>query len=69
MTEIPTFAQYWQLTTKVGKKEMYAGRWHNRSDKDKIVIFNTVKQLKQKPSQEEYLKSGVSMMEQPHFTP
>jgi len=56
MTEIPTFAQFFQLTTKVGFKERLAKRFNNLPPIRKIEIFNKVKGLIVKPNPETYLK-------------
>lgn len=53
---IPTFAEYWQKTTKVGHKERLAARFGNLSDSKKIEIFKLVSELKTKPHPETFLK-------------
>lgn len=55
MKDIPAFADFWQLTNKTGKKEMFASRWRYVSDSRKIELFNKVKNLKVKPTPEEIL--------------
>ncbi len=56
MTEIPTFSEYWKHTTKTGRKEIFAARFGNLSDKKKIALFKIVSELKTKPDPETFLK-------------
>ena len=57
---IPTFSEFFQLTTKAGSvtKEVLGKRWHYLPDNHKIMIFEKVKNLKVKPSAEQYLNLG-----------
>lgn len=50
--EIPTFAEFFQLTSKTGRKELFAARWRTFPDTRKIEIFKKVKELKEKPNPE-----------------
>lgn len=52
MTEIPTFAEFFQLTSKCGRKDLFAARWRTLSDTRKIELFKKVKGLKEKPNPE-----------------
>ena len=56
MTEIPTFAAYFQLTTKCGYKERLAKRFNHLPAIRRIAIMEQVKNLTQKPNPETYLK-------------
>lgn len=58
MTNIPTFSDFWNLTSKVGFKERLAKRFHYLPTNHKIIIYNKVKDLKVKPDPQEYLNIG-----------
>ena len=54
----PTFALFFQLTNKVGKKEVYARRWHNLPTWKRIEIYNKALSSKEKQHPETYLNIG-----------
>ena len=55
---IPTFSEFFRLTDRTGLKEKLAKRWHYLPNNHKIIIFEKVKNLKVKPSAEQYLNLG-----------
>lgn len=58
MTNVPTFTEFWNLTSKVGFKERLAKRFHYLPTNHKIAIFEKVKALPVKPDPEKYLNLG-----------
>ena len=58
MLQVPVFSEFWDLTNKTGFKERMAKRFHYLPDNHKIMIFEKVKNLKVKPSAEQYLNLG-----------
>lgn len=56
MTEIPSFAEYFRQTTKVGFKERLAKRFNHLPPIRRIAIMEQVKNLKVRPNPETYLK-------------
>jgi uncharacterized protein (DUF1919 family) len=58
MLQAPVFSEFWDLTNKTGFKEKLAKRWHYLPHNHKIIIFEKVKNLKEKPSAEQYLNLG-----------
>jgi len=53
---VPTFAELWQLTNKVGRKELYAKRYQSYSDSCRVYLFDRVKNMKVKPNPAEVIK-------------
>lgn len=58
MEHIPTFSEFFKLTTRTGHKEKLAKRFHYLPTNHKILLFNKVKDLKIKPNPETYLNIG-----------
>lgn len=51
-----TFAEIWPLTSKVGRKELFAKKWQKYSRERKEIIFERVKLMKVKPNPEDIIK-------------
>ena len=58
MEDYPTFAMFFQLTTKVGKKETYAKRWQVLPQWKRIELYNKAISSKTKQHPETYLNIG-----------
>jgi hypothetical protein len=55
---IPTFAEFWPMTTKIGRKELFAKRWVYLPDNLKIKVFEKVQAMTTKPNPETILNNG-----------
>jgi len=56
MTEIPSFADYFRQTTKVGYKESLDKRFNHLPPIRRVQIMEQVKNLQVRPNPETYLK-------------